>query len=1188
MPTISDMSDEDTHLLDSLLGRDIPLPEDAVFDVELAPDVLSALELDWAEPEAPAVSEEPYPAPVYTPQVPAPQFAPVLTQDYGPFITPQRWAYFLRNPPVASIFDMLSSCVNMTNTLPVDVDKYLNSRLSFDKRDDKKSGLSLSQKLYVSLVQSIRQTNGDIIDFCDARNTLWPAWMRKRASVFLTQVMYSTVPLPGLPPNGLATLDCSLGFPAKNHVRILGTSEGELTCDIQKPTSDYLSAGIACHEFLLDVGLDLGLEGLPKRFVDRACQHDLNLQFIPIELIYRFFFLDKALPHYTYLYRIDMDGASSSLSSEDQNFLAQYSYYDFVACITFLGSLLLTAAKSFSQMLYEGVQLMLLRAYGTLGILTWQGESGLNLQDTALHTLFLREFHSTDRLVLSDCPGDAYAQQGWEIFKRRPAALFFLSKLTSNALFGEADHNLDSSLYLLNQVIKSVSSRVSKESALSLEQNTYYLKSLPSMYFERGIIAIPSRGYHWAISGKDDLHLDIRHARELALRLNFLFYEEYSRNREGEPKALREWYFLMDLLLLDMSETLSAEIFSERTRKEKYVLNIYGEASRHVNAVSIPKPGEFGIKSYRPEVTGYKNKLVSINIMQYLKRRLTTTINPNMTTVFPAMVVRDMKKDSSITCLKLLKDMRSSGIGLEVSRAREKDLSRQIRVLQDVIASKDAAEASIKDSVVQLNMLVDAQEDLRGFMRDTLVLACRYLVEGFKIFMDIDSLGEHLQPKEDQDELDVFLSSEKSTALFDCWGEHLLFDLSALSRTINLMRYVSSKVFKASTGIPRNAQPMSGLSKRELVALKTSSTRGIELASEPEPKPRGRRPQPLFFALKRRDFDSHVMMLVVYIHEQLYVSFSDGISDVLAELQKSQTKRVSVPRSLVAYPDKVFLFHDIIHFAPYASTITTYVDINMLRGIRSRILSEFPSGNALRHFINQNFCPDWLKALQGEPTPARAVNYLRQLSLIDQDIIMRAHGIERDRVRAMLKKEARDQKNQLKNLTEYKKDILRSLRDPCMGNRQRAYTPNYTAAEDLVIIEKYRPDMTDVQKTALRAACQNRAWTSIRTRAHVLTHKLLNEGVYDINKLPIRYNAKKYLKRLQDNLQMATLDGRIDLQATGETLEKLNERYLTIQTESGIPYLGRSGGVDPLVSIANSQELIDNLNTILDEVGYER
>lgn len=1197
MPTVSDMSDEERQLLDSLLGNDILEPDGSMPSEEvLSPSILNALQLEWEvevpevspPPAAPPPPEEVPPLILDTPQVPEPQTAPVLTQDYGPCVTPLSWTSLARDLEVSTIYEVLSPHVNAPNVIPREVDTYLRQRLSFDDRLDTKTGLSLNQRLYVSLSRAIVETKGDVTDFCGAMNTLWSAWMRKRAAVFLSQVMYSTVSFPGLPPGGLAALDCSLRLSAKHDVRIQPTSEGKIEWCAHLPTSDHLASCLSHYEFSLEVDPKLKLEGLPKEFANRAYQYGMELQYIPIDLVYRFFFLDKALPYYAYLYQVDMNGGASSLSTEEQNFLTRYSYYDFVACITFLGSLLLTAAKSFSQMLYEGVQLMLMRAYCALGIVRWSGEYGLNLQETPLHSFFTREFRPSDRLCLSDCPGDAYAQQGWEIFKRRPSALSFLCKLTSTALFGTSDINLAPISGLLRKVDKALCTRDPSHDSSLVEKDIGLLESVTSLYFDRGIIAIPTRGYRWVVSPTDNLHIAVRQVRERAFSRGLLYYEDYIARNGSEPKCLREWFFLADLLLLEMSEVHKTEILAERTRREKYVVGVYGQFPRNIAIVSIPKPGEFGIKAHSSAVTGYKNKVISINVLQYLRTRLTTTINNNIITIFPTTVIRDMQRDSGITCLKILKDMSMSGVGLMFARAQEADLSKQIKSLQDIIASKDGDPNKVKSALLTLNALLDARAEIQKVMSETLELACRYLVEGFKTFMQVKSLHEFLCPETNKEDFERLLSSGKVSELIDYQSEVLLFDFNALDKTISLMRYVDSQVFPLVAARARNTQREAQAIRKSVLNFRDKEMEGIELA--PGPKVKGRRPQLLYFALKRIDADAHVLMIVGYLNNQLYVGFSDGISSVLADMQKKNTGSASAPKTLVAYPYEVFPFQDIVRFSPYTAILSKHLDMNFLQSIRLRLLSEFPSGDYLRKFIAQGFRPDWLKDLHGESTPSRALIELSQLLEVDKKIIARAHGLEHFSVKTWNKKAAEMQKKQLKTFTSYKKDVLRGLRELTSLQRQRTYSPNFTPEEDAAILEKYRAGMTEAQQMALRSACRDRPWNSIRTRANILTHKLLDAGVYDISKLPIRYMTKLYCKRAQDNLRLATMDGRINLEESGETFESLNEKYIVSRglEEKGSKLTYKEEGGETIAHVQSSKELIRNLYSILEEAKHDR
>ena len=1203
MPTVSDMSDDERQLLDSLLGNDISEPEGSIPNEEvLSPSILNALQLEW-EVEVPEVSPPPPPPPppaapsppeeapppiLDTPQVPEPQTAPVLTQDYGPCVTPLSWTSLARDLEVPTISEMLAPNVNALNVIPREVDTYLRQRLSFDDRQDNKTGLSLNQRLYVSLSRAIQETNGDVTDFCGAMNTLWSAWMRKRAAVFLSQVMYSTVSFPGLPAGGLASLDCSLRLSARHNVRIHPTPEGTIEWHTQLPTPDHLASCLYHYEFLLEVDPKLKLEGLPKEFVNRAYQYGMELQYIPIDLVYRFFFLDKALPYYAYLYQVDMNGGASALSVAEQNFLMHYSYYDFVACITFLGSLLLTAAKSFSQMLYEGVQLMLMRAYCALGVLRWSGEYGLNLQETPLHSFFTREFRPIDRLCLSDCPGDAYAQQGWEIFKRRPSALSFLCKLTSEALFGASDINLAPIRGLLRKVDKALCARDPSHDPSLVEKDIGLLESVTSLYFDRGIIAIPTRGYRWVVSPTDNLYIAVRHVRESAFSRGLLYYEDYIVRNGSEPKCLREWFFLSDLLLLGMSEVHKTEILAERTRREKHVVGVYGQFPRNIATVSIPKPGEFGTKSYSPAVTGYKNKVISINVLQYLRTRLNTTINPNVITIFPTTVIRDMQRDSGVTCLKILQDMRMNGVGLMFARAQEADLSKQIKSLQNIIAAKDGDPDKGKNALLTLNTLLDARAEIQKAMSETLELACRYLVEGFKTFMQIKSLHEFLHPETNKEDFERLLSSGKVSELIDYQSEVLLFDFDTLSTTTNLMRYVDSQVFPLVTKKVRNTQREARDIRKSVLNFKDKEAEGIELA--PEPKVKGRRPQLLYFALKRIDIDTHVLMIAGYLNNQLYVGFSDGISSVLADMQKKNTSAASTPKTLVAYPYEVFPFQDIVRFSPYIAVLSKHLDMNFLQSIRIRLLSEFPTHDYLRKFIAQDFRPDWLGELHGESTPTRALVELNQLLEVDKKIIARAHGLNHFSVKVWNKKAAEMQKKQLKTFKSYKKDVLRSLRDLTGLQRKRSYAPNFRPEEDAVIIEKYRAGMTETQRVALQIACNDRPWNAIRTRANILTHKLLDAGVYDLSKLPIRHLTKVYCKRAQDNLRLATMDGRINLEELGETLESLNEKYIVARSpeEKGSKLTYKEEGVDKMAHVQSSKELIRNLYTILEEARHDR
>lgn len=1190
MPTNPDMSDENLQILDPLSSGDASILGEAAFDTSIPEDALSALQMDWDNSEdlseGGIVDGRPFPAPKPS----TPQFPPTALQACGPSVTLESWACSLNvGTTLPTVYDTLYPYVEEYRYLPEVVNTYLYSRLSFDDRRDFKFGLSTSQRLFVSLTRAIRATNGDVTNFCAMRGTIWNLWMRKRAVALLSQVMYSSVQFPGLPAEGLGAINCISGLPAQNNVRVSRTSEGEVQLSVQSSGVDVLSSGVSSYSFCLEVDPEIELTALTTRFVEDGSQFNTEFKFIPVALIYRFFFLDKALPYYAYLYWVDMQGKSSSLNVEEQNFLSQYSYYDFVACITFLGSLLLTAAKSFSQMLYEGVQLMLVRAYCSLGILQWAGETGMDLQDTAFHKFFTREFSPGDRMNLSDCPGDAYAQQGWEIFKRRSSALGFLSELTSRALFGEVYSGVNTASHLLGRLYKILQEKVPTCGTSSLNQAALHLESFSSLYFDQGIIAIPSRGYLWVASNKDDLPSSIRRVCDYAKKLKKVYYTEYADVQSGEPQSLREWFFLSDLLLLDMTESLIAEIMGERKRREEHVVSIYGKQDRNFSTVSIPKPVDFGIKIYKPDVTHYKNSLISINVLKYLKMRMTTAYNPNLITIFPILVIRDMKNDASVVCLKLLQDMRTGGLGLFEARAREKDLTAQIYRLQDLVTGSNSAQPEMREARATLVRLTDSRNSLQQVIRGTLELFCRYLTEGFKDFMYTGTLKKYLQPEVDQSDLTGFILSERSSIVTEHWTENLLFDYAAFRDTVGLIRDFDLKVFEPVEKSFSTPLKIKETLRKEILGVGRKSggelkPQGRRPKSRSELKPQGRRPKPLFFALKRKGIDAYVLAIVVYIRDEAFVGFSDGISILLEDIQKDNTAFVGSPRRLVGYEYKVFPLKDLVQFIPCSNMLSKYIDIVELKEIRVILARELPTGVSFRRFIDQDFCPTWLQELHGVSTPSRAIFGLPQLPEDVKEEISYAHGLEQLSVKEWNKREVDVQKRQIKVVKAQKKNVLRYLCDPLGRVRKRAFSPNYTYAEDVEIITRYRAGMSEEQRIALQASCQNRPWGSIRTRARILANKLLDEGEFDLNKIPVRYITANYYKKGEENIAKAIREGRLETESQLLGLSGLYDKYLTLNSARSVRRPAKVIAAKKDLSLLDSKEIVRDLEKILDSI----
>ncbi|RLC83252.1 MAG: hypothetical protein DRJ03_17700 [Chloroflexi bacterium] len=66
----------------------------------------------------------------------------------------------------------------------------------------------------------------------------------------------------------------------------------------------------------------------------------------------------------------------------------------------------------------------------------------------------------------------------------------------------------------------------------------------------------------------------------------------------------------------------------------------------------------------------------------------------------------------------------------------------------------------------------------------------------------------------------------------------------------------------------------------------------------------------------------------------------------------------------------------------------------------------------------------------------------------------------------------------------------------------------FKADEDAAIVRLYRPEMTETDKEAILRACAGRQWHAIIVRANTLRNKMIESGIYSLERLPHRnYNA---------------------------------------------------------------------------------
>ncbi len=82
-------------------------------------------------------------------------------------------------------------------------------------------------------------------------------------------------------------------------------------------------------------------------------------------------------------------------------------------------------------------------------------------------------------------------------------------------------------------------------------------------------------------------------------------------------------------------------------------------------------------------------------------------------------------------------------------------------------------------------------------------------------------------------------------------------------------------------------------------------------------------------------------------------------------------------------------------------------------------------------------------------------------------------------------------------------------RDIDIYTRYKGHRAAYVRAEDEVICEFYKPDMTPEDKQHILDVCKGRDWPNIRIRASVICKHRLEAGCIDMSTLPVRrYNAR--------------------------------------------------------------------------------
>jgi hypothetical protein len=957
--------------------------------------------------------------------------------------------------------NLLSSNGTMATHISKDYTSFVINSISFFENYLENSPLSDNQVNFYHLAKAIERSDGNVLDFALDRNAPHAAWMRLRTSHFIRRILAFTL-LPGL----------SVGF--------------------NKPT-------------------------LPTHLEQ---YYYMDLDYISVEAIYRHFFLDKALTYYVELYAADLRGTSSSLSALEQHFLREFSYFDFIACITYLGSILLQAAQSFSRILYEGLRLMLIKAYCSLGIMQWTApamQEKFIKKETKHDYLFSKELLLSDRVPLVKNVGMAYAQYGWELLKQRPNGIHYLTAVTYTALFKAIkDMYPDYTVTLPHGYIPYTFTFGTKASPVTFLNKRSYLKDMEDFCETEDLESVED------IKG-------VGHMR---------FYKCPITDATNNLLT-HEWFVLADILAIFPSDDLG-KLYQIQDEKISALTTISPYDSSSIrNSLYFKHLSDFGFRRLPGNPKHYR-----FDLAQYLRQRFTTSLNRALFYDIPLAVYKELNtKDTSVPS-ELLENIRNNFLST-------KETSDQLIEVKRELSERDSAVSSLAIRT-KYQSLESRKVALEHHWNYVICPINTVLAEETAQYLKLANFSADLDFK-------AFVTGENNTVIEDV-GEvqipiqfwELSVSKDALVRFLKSLRpykngilYVQQVELSQVRGVRpmRDRIPGKTIFKLPKVPSDMITTRG-QLQ-------RGRRPSPILFTIPTVPV-GFVTMLVTLRNDLLYVGFTGEIGKALTSSISSSPRLLRAIHVYRIYPYTFLSLDVLLESVACLDILRELLDFDYFMGIANQLKTYFTSKSLFTACTKQkSMPPSWIWDKRGA---TNVDMYLKLHTFIIDEEVKRVLRVAHNLDDTNIDKDIYSQVYFNEVAQKIQQNTLRTkaalTRIQGAGDEgSRYYAPNFTPEEDLHIKAYISPYMTDQDKNLLMAACPGRPWPALRTRARNLTQQLLTQDkVFDVDKLPINNYTGKIRKQLEANFEVAlNVDPRLKVNEDKNTVEALKKRYLALE-----------------------------------------
>lgn len=979
---------------------------------------------------------------------------------------------------------------------------YTRSRKSLPRRHAIGGTLPVDEWQFVYLARYIELNNGNVTDFIFSKEHYSSAWARRNAAGLVYRALAAEqthMVLPALPAEGMASISPHTIPPV---VQALTYNRATMQAELQLA--------------------DLQEGSPPPRTFSTAVQdgaensETLQLTFVHVEHIFRHLLLDKALPYYAYIYYQDLqkDGVDPSvdgvravharLTPVELSLLENVSYYEFVGAITYLGSLLLQAAQHYSRILYEGVYIMLLRAYCVLGILEWD-QVNTKLLAQQGYEFFGDEFPFRKRFQLDQYPGHAYAQHGWEYFKRRSNALGYLADLTQAGLFHGSEYMSNNLEILRRNVSKTI------ECSSPLESGTlqYFFdtpKDLVHKYQGQGFVAaVLDRGATWMF-GKAPPDRTLSSARAKRIKEKTFEYPPIPNFTE-ERGAQHELCVLAELSYFRIQEKkLIAEILEAQKEKiagAKLLMSSRVKVQLHLDtALSVGLPPNYGLRSLPGEPAIYR-----IDFYEYLSQRLLCSPCRG---IFKEIALKAFEKvKHHVTArIHLVNNYElQPSLGLDEYLRKSNNLREQIDVLEGVT----------QDEQKDFYTLSQAQAALLKFESFWTEYA-RPVKE-----IVVDTVKDYFRLNRES-ELSNTLDSRLAKRLLEVQGVPItpLRPWEWFSESENFERLLnrSSDVYVVSE------EPTFESKQKQLVELVEEIK---EIHAEGKERQKGIRPAFLYFVLPLiphpLQTEKKVVMFVSRREGAYYVAFSgllggrlQGINRASSSIEQDRAIRYAL------YPLDFIPMKEMLTAAPYASFLEETIGFKSFVAIAVSIHNNILSRPAYKICTRSETVPAWLRVNNGANNARNAVVlYSKEMPKEVLKFLVEVHGLHKVSKKAWKINKTSIKKSTLKEgkVTRRKLQAKMELEQ---GERSTPFVARFTREQDRYMLENVRMRLSKAQKKEIVATLDNRPMRAITARCRTLATRMLNEyKVFDVNVLPILNITKAVRLQVTKNLEEQVL-----------------------------------------------------------------